>query len=315
MALDPVKNFAKVTVSLGYDNDDVTIVLSAGDGAKLPAPSVDGAFNLVWWNSTDYPNPSDDPYKEIVRCTTRSIDTLTITRAQESTLATNKNIVGKTYIMILAYTKKMQDDIVALLHTQGTDQKLDEGGANEVAVADVKDAVDKKHAQHSDDQDASEVPTDDSGVSVQDKLDELEALAHAQHSDDQNASEVATTESGVSVQDKLDELESDKADKHISISEQTNNYVLVLSDDNKLIDMNKATVVTLTIPKNSVVAFLIGATIAIRQKGAGKVTIAPIDGDVIINNPDGLKINKQYAMASLVKIAINTWAIAGSLEA
>ena len=31
-------------------------------------------------------------------------------------------------------------------HTQGTDQKLDEGGASEVVVADVKDAVTKKHA-------------------------------------------------------------------------------------------------------------------------------------------------------------------------
>jgi len=30
-------------------------------------------------------------------------------------------------------------------HTQGTDQKLDDGGVNEVTVANVKDAVDKKH--------------------------------------------------------------------------------------------------------------------------------------------------------------------------
>jgi len=37
-------------------------------------------------------------------------------------------------------------DAVDTKHTQGTDQKLDEGGGNEVSVADVKDAVDKKHA-------------------------------------------------------------------------------------------------------------------------------------------------------------------------
>ena len=35
-------------------------------------------------------------------------------------------------------------------HTQGTDQKLDDGGANEVTVANVKDAVTKKHAQNGD---------------------------------------------------------------------------------------------------------------------------------------------------------------------
>ena len=42
------------------------------------------------------------------------------------------------------------DDAVAKKHTQGTDQKLDNGGPNEVAVVDVKDAVDKKHAQNTD---------------------------------------------------------------------------------------------------------------------------------------------------------------------
>lgn len=36
-------------------------------------------------------------------------------------------------------------EMVAHEHTQGTDQYLDYGGANQVAVADVKDAVDKKH--------------------------------------------------------------------------------------------------------------------------------------------------------------------------
>jgi len=38
----------------------------------------------------------------------------------------------------------------AARHTQGTDQKLDDGGDNEVTAADVKDAVDKKHAQGTD---------------------------------------------------------------------------------------------------------------------------------------------------------------------
>jgi len=36
---------------------------------------------------------------------------------------------------------------ISLKHTQGTDQGLDTGGVNAVVVADVKDAVDKKHAQ------------------------------------------------------------------------------------------------------------------------------------------------------------------------
>ncbi len=111
--MDAVKNFAKVTVSTGYDAAATSIALQSGDGARLPAPSTDGAFNLVWWNSTDYADPSDDPNKEIVRCTARSTDTLTVTRAQEGTVATTKNTASKTYKMILALTKKMVDDLQA----------------------------------------------------------------------------------------------------------------------------------------------------------------------------------------------------------
>ena len=109
--LDPVKNFAKVIVSTGYDALATSIVLQSGDGAKLPLPSSDGAFNLVWWNSTDYSDPTDDPNKEIIRCTSRSTDTLTVTRGQEGITATIKNTAGKTYQMILTFTKKAYDDI------------------------------------------------------------------------------------------------------------------------------------------------------------------------------------------------------------
>lgn len=113
--MDAVKNFAKVTVSTGYDDNDVTIALSSGGGAKLPAPATDGEFNLTWWNSTDYSDPSDDPNVEIVRCTARSTDTLTVTRAQEGTSGSNKNTSAKTYKMMLTMSKKTMDDLKALI--------------------------------------------------------------------------------------------------------------------------------------------------------------------------------------------------------
>lgn len=110
-ALDAVKNFAKVTVNTGYDESATEIVLSSGHGAKLPDPSTAGEFNLVWWNSTDYEDPSDDPNVEVVRCTARSTDTLTVTRNQEGSGASTKNTATKTYKMILALTAKMITDI------------------------------------------------------------------------------------------------------------------------------------------------------------------------------------------------------------
>ena len=112
--MDPVKNFAKVTVSGGYNESAVTIVLSSGHGAKLPDPSTDGAFNLVWFNATDYADPSDDPNIEIVRCTARTVDTLTVTRGQEGIASQTHNISGKVYKMILSLTKKMADDLAGL---------------------------------------------------------------------------------------------------------------------------------------------------------------------------------------------------------
>jgi hypothetical protein len=113
MALDNVKNFAKVTVSTGYNAAATSIVLTTGHGAKLPSVS----FNAIWWNSTDYTDPSDDPNVEIVRVTAISTDTLTVTRAQEGTSASTKNTAGKTYKMIAGLTAKViNTDLGALMY-------------------------------------------------------------------------------------------------------------------------------------------------------------------------------------------------------
>ncbi len=136
MSLDPVLNFAKVQCSQGYDADDTSIVLSSGEGAKLPQPSTDGAFNLVWWNSTDYSDPADDPNVEIVRVTARSTDTLTVTRGQESIAATTKNTASKTYKMVLAMTKKMKDDIEGKLVVSVIRKTADESVTSNTTLQD-----------------------------------------------------------------------------------------------------------------------------------------------------------------------------------
>jgi hypothetical protein len=118
MALDNVKNFAKVSVSTGYDASATSVVLASGDGAKLPDPTTLN-YNCVWYNFSDYPDPSDDPNAEIVRVTGKSSDTLTITRAQEGTSASTKNTSGKTYKMILGLTAKMISDIEAAINAAG----------------------------------------------------------------------------------------------------------------------------------------------------------------------------------------------------
>lgn len=112
--LDPVVNFGKVTVSGGYPAgiDNIAATLIVGDGSKLPNPADPaGSFNLVWFDSSTYSDPADDPKVEIVRCIANVNDTLTLMRAQEGTSASTKNTSGKIYKMILAPTRKTIDDI------------------------------------------------------------------------------------------------------------------------------------------------------------------------------------------------------------
>lgn len=117
--VDQVANFKKVTVSIGYDASATSIVLATGQGAELPDPSGDN-YNLIWWDSTNYADPADDPNVEIVRVTAKSSDTLTVTRNQESSGASTKNTGSATYKMTLGPTAKT----IADLESNGKTEKL-----------------------------------------------------------------------------------------------------------------------------------------------------------------------------------------------
>ncbi|MFA5803660.1 MAG: hypothetical protein WC879_03360 [Melioribacteraceae bacterium] len=128
--LDQAKNGVEVTVSTGYDDTATSIVLASGEGAKLPDPA-SGNFNLIWYNSTDYKRPFDDPNVEIIRVTAKTTDTLTIVRPAvgnsyngegSTNTAKTHNIGGKTYKMILSLTSKTINDIDgALINGATTD--------------------------------------------------------------------------------------------------------------------------------------------------------------------------------------------------
>ena len=104
--MDSFKNFAIANVAGGYDDADTSIDLETGMGAKFPAVGTSGGYNVVWWNATNYGDPSFDPDAEVVRVTAISGDTLTVVRGQEGTSASNKNTAGKTYRMTATLTAK-----------------------------------------------------------------------------------------------------------------------------------------------------------------------------------------------------------------
>ena len=91
-------------------------------------------------------------------------------------------------------------------------------------------------------------------------------------------------------------------------------YTLVLADAFKLVTMDNAAANTLTVPLNSAEAFPVGTRIDVGQDGAGQTTVVA-SGGVTINTPETLKLRKQWAKATLIKRATDSWDLEGNLEA
>lgn len=115
MALDTVTNFGYATLSAGISSSATSITLTSGHGARLPST----AFNAVIWDTT-YASPTAAYHAgaaEIVRVTARSTDSLTVTRAQESTTARTFNTSGRTYAIAQTFTKATYDLLTAKIIT------------------------------------------------------------------------------------------------------------------------------------------------------------------------------------------------------
>lgn len=124
--MDQVTNFAKVTVDPdgNYDSSSTEIDVVLAFGNPFPDPP----FNAVWWNASDFPDPSDDIQAEIVRVTAQDVNTLTITRAQEGTSAGDKNEAGKTYKLMAGLTALAWSTLLGDVFGSGTAVLIDADG-------------------------------------------------------------------------------------------------------------------------------------------------------------------------------------------
>ena len=103
---------------------------------------------------------------------------------------------------------------------------------------------------------------------------------------------------------------------YLAVNAQTGtSYTLVLTDEAKTVTLTNASSITLTVPPNSSVSYPTGTQIVLYQGGAGQVTIAPGSGVTLNSNGSKLKLTGQYAVASLIKIASDTWVVGGNLSA
>lgn len=111
-----------------------------------------------------------------------------------------------------------------------------------------------------------------------------------------------------------DTTANEKADVNNTFNNQTGtSYTLALTDNGKIVGLNNAAAITLTVPPDSTTDFPIGAEITIVQDGAGQVTVAPGSG-VTINSAGGLlSLASQHSAATLIKRSANTWLLIGDL--
>lgn len=91
---------------------------------------------------------------------------------------------------------------------------------------------------------------------------------------------------------------------------KTNDWTFALTDGGTVIEADKATALTGTIPLDTTVAFPIGTLIDIYQQGTGQVTIAAAGG-VTLRAPGGAKTRVQFSTISLRKRATDEWIVYG----
>jgi hypothetical protein len=71
---------------------------------------------------------------------------------------------------------------------------------------------------------------------------------------------------------------------HNTLDTKTDNYTLVLGDEQHLIKADKATAITFTVPPNSDVAFPVGTRIRLKRIGVGVLSIAQGAGVTVMGS-------------------------------
>jgi len=100
----------------------------------------------------------------------------------------------------------------------------------------------------------------------------------------------------------------------LAINAQTGTtYTFVAADAGKFVSSSNGSAQTFTVPPNSSVAYAVGTQIIVQNIGSANCTLAEGSG-VTINSKDSNKeIDGQYAAATLIKTATDTWSLIGAL--
>ena len=103
--------------------------------------------------------------------------------------------------------------------------------------------------------------------------------------------------------------------ENITINSVNVDYILSLSDSNKMVDVASSSTVTIGVPVHSSVPFEIGTQILLVRSGSGAVGVTSYPGVTLSSAQGYLNLNYQYSAATLVKKETDTWYIFGDLKA
>jgi len=128
--------------------------------------------------------------------------------------------------------------------------------------------------------------------------------------DGQNALEVA--DGDVTITDQL--TVSGGLVAPLQINAQTGTtYTFVLADAGKMVTSSNGSAQTLTVPPNSSVAYAVGTQVIVQNIGSANATLAEGSGVTINSKDDNKEIDGQFAAATLIKTATDTWSLIGAL--
>jgi cytoskeletal protein RodZ len=109
------------------------------------------------------------------------------------------------------------------------------------------------------------------------------------------------------------ELDKKQATTTTQTTQTGATYTFVLGDSGTVVEGNSASAQTFTVPPNASVAFAVGASIVVRQYGAGQITMAPGAAVTLRSRGAALKTAGQYAELVATKRATDEWVISGDV--
>lgn len=105
---------------------------------------------------------------------------------------------------------------------------------------------------------------------------------------------------------------------NLGINTQTGtSYTTVLADNGKLVTLNNAAAIAVTIPPNSSVAYPVGAQINMAQIGAGQITVSGGSGVTIVSTGATAatpKARAQYSTLTAIQTSADNWLVVGDIS-